>query len=162
MGVSGAGKTTIGALLAERLGWPFEDADSFHPPRNIAKMRAGEPLADEDRWPWLFAIAAWIDRRRQAGGRGIVSCSALRRRYRDILVAGRPDVQLIHLTGDEALISRRHAGRVGHFMPSSLVRSQFEALEEPTPEERALVVSVDQPPAAIVEQIVTSLGLTSA
>lgn len=156
MGVSGAGKSTVGTLLSQRLDWPFEDADSFHPPANIAKMSAGTPLTDEDRWPWLGAIAAWIDRARQNGGRGIVGCSALKRRYRDILIEGRPDVRLIHLKGEEALVAVRQAARPGHFMPASLVRSQFETLEEPDPDERALTVSVDQSPAAIVDEIIAA------
>ena len=160
MGVSGAGKSTIGTMLSERLGWPFEDADNFHPPTNIAKMSAGTPLTDEDRWPWLHAIAEWIERTRLSGGHGIVGCSALKRRYRDVLVGNAgADVRLVHLRGDEALIAARQAARPGHFMPQSLVRSQFEALEEPDADERVLVVSVEIPPAEIVETIIAELGL---
>lgn len=157
MGVSGSGKSTVGALLAERLSWPYEDADSFHPPANVAKMSGGAPLTDEDRWPWLRAIAAWIDGVRRAGGHGVVTCSALRRAYRDIIVGGRPDVRLVYLRGDRALIAWRQAARHNHFMPASLVDSQFAALEEPGPDERPIVVGVEPRPGEIVDQIVASL-----
>ncbi len=157
MGVSGSGKTTIAALLAGRLGWEFEDGDDFHPPANVAKMHGGTPLTDEDRWPWLRAIAAWIDATRAAGGHGIVACSALRRAYRDILVGDRPDVRLVYLRGDRALIARRQAARHNHFMPASLVDSQFAALEEPGADERPVVVGVEPRPAAVVDRIVASL-----
>lgn len=162
MGVSGAGKSTVGPLLAERLGWPYRDADGFHPPANIAKMSADTPLTDEDRRPWLAAIAAWIDERRAAGGHGIVSCSALKRAYREVLVGGRPDVLLVYLRGEEGLIARRQAARTGHFMPATLVRSQFETLEEPAPDERALTVRVDQPPEAVAAEIAAALAVRSA
>jgi gluconokinase len=160
MGVSGSGKTTISALLAGLLRWEFEDADDFHPPENVAKMHSGVPLTDEDRWPWLRAIAAWIDATRRAGGHGVVGCSALKRCYRDILIGNdRPDVRLVYLKGAEKLIAARQAARQGHFMPTALMKSQFEALEEPTPDERPIVVSVDRRPRAIVEEIAAALGL---
>ena len=158
MGVSGSGKTTVGALLAERLGWPFTDGDDFHPPANIEKMHAGIPLTDRDRWPWLRAIAAWIDERRVAGGHGVVACSALRRAYREVLRGGRPDVRLVYLKGDIALIARRQAARHGHFMPVSLMRSQFETLEEPGADERPITVSVELRPEDIVEAVLRGLG----
>lgn len=160
MGVSGSGKTTIAALLAGRLGWPFEDGDDFHPSANIEKMHAGIPLTDEDRRPWLQAIAAWIDARRAAAGHGVVACSALRRAYRDVLRAGRPDVRLIYLKGDPALIARRQAARHGHFMPASLMASQFAALEEPAEEEDAITIPVDSRRREIVEAVLRALGPT--
>ena len=158
MGVSGSGKTTIGALLAGRLGWPFEDGDDLHPAANVAKMRGGTPLADADRWPWLQAIAAWIDARR-ADGRGVVTCSALKRVYRDRLLAGRADVRLVYLQGSFDLVAGRQAARQGHFMPSSLIESQFATLEEPAADENPLVVPVALRPHDIVERIVRELAL---
>ncbi len=157
MGVSGSGKTTVAALLAERLRWAFEDGDDFHPPANVEKMRSGVALTDEDRGPWLDAIAAWIDATRNAGGHGVVACSALKRRYRSVLMGGRPDVRLIYLQGDRDLIARRLAPRHGHFMPASLLQSQFEALEEPGPDEDPVTVSVAQRPHEIVERVLALL-----
>lgn len=159
MGVSGSGKSTTGTRLGNRLGWTFRDADSFHPPANIAKMSRGEPLSDEDRRPWLEAIAAFIDARRAAGAPAIVSCSALKRRYRDVLIAGRPDVRLVFLKGDRRLIADRVGRRKGHFMPPALLDSQFAALEEPDADENALVVSVAAPPKRVIDTIVARLGL---
>ncbi len=157
MGVSGSGKTTVAALLAERLRWAFEDGDDFHPPANVEKMRSGVALTDEDRGPWLDAIAAWIDATRNAGGHGVVACSALKRRYRSVLMGGRPDVRLIYLQGDRDLIARRLAPRHGHFMPASLLQSQFEALKEPGPDEDPVTVSVAQRPHEIVERVLALL-----
>lgn len=157
MGVSGCGKTTIGEALARRLGWRFADADAFHPPANIAKMSAGQPLDDNDRAPWLVAIAAQIDEWRGRGQSAVVTCSALKRRYRDAIVGGRPDVRLVHLDGGRELIAGRLGGRQGHFMPSGLLDSQFEALEPPGPDERPIVVSIDRPIAAIVDGLVIAL-----
>jgi gluconokinase len=157
MGVSGSGKTTVAALVAERLRWAFEDGDDFHPPANVEKMRSGVALTDEDRGPWLDAIAAWIDATRNAGGHGVVACSALKRRYRSVLMGGRPDVRLIYLQGDRDLIARRLAPRHGHFMPASLLQSQFEALEEPGPDEDPVTVSVAQRPHEIVERVLALL-----
>jgi carbohydrate kinase (thermoresistant glucokinase family) len=159
MGVAGSGKTTVGALLAERLGWDYQDADGLHPLANIDKMRNGIALTDDDRWPWLRAIAAWIDRVRGAGGHGVVACSALKRRYRALLMQERPDVRLVYLKGDEALIARRIVARHGHFMPASLLKSQFEALEEPGSDEDPIIVPIDGPPREIVARIVEELEM---
>ena len=160
MGVSGSGKSTVGSLLAARLRWRFEDGDGFHPLTNIDKMHRGIPLTDEDRWPWLGAIAAWIDQTRRAGGHGIVACSALKRRYRDVLVGDGSDVRLVYLKGGETLIARRIAARHGHFMPASLLHSQFSALEEPGPEEDPITVSIEPPPHEIVARILEVLRLS--
>ena len=158
MGVSGSGKTTVAALLAGRLGWAFEDGDDFHPAANVEKMAGGVPLTDADRWPWLEAIAAWIDATRSAGGHGVVACSALRRRYRAVLLAGRPDVRLVYLAGARELIARRQAARQGHFMPAGLIASQFDTLEEPGPDENPITVSVEPPPGEVVERILAVLA----
>ena len=157
MDVSGSGKSTVGALLAQRLHWEFADADWFHPATNVDKMHKGIPLTDEDRWPWLRAIAAWIDKTRSAGGHGVVTCSALKRRYRDVLIGDRSDVYLVYLKGDETLIARRIATRHEHFMPPSLLHSQFTALEEPGVDERPIIVSIEPPPRQIVEEVLLAL-----
>lgn len=159
MGVSGSGKSTVGDVLASALGWDFRDADSFHPPANVEKMSRGEPLTDADRAPWLAAIAAWIDDRLVTGGTGIVSCSALKRAYRRVLLDGRTGVGLVHLRGSFDLISARMAARRGHFMPTSLLQSQFQTLEEPSPDEHALAVSIDGPADQIAHAIITAFGL---
>jgi carbohydrate kinase (thermoresistant glucokinase family) len=157
MGVSGSGKTTIAAALAQSLGWPFEEGDDLHPASDIAKMRSGHPLDDRDRWPWLEKVAAWIDGWRQAGQSGVMTCSALRRSYRDFLVRGRPEVRLVYLRGERSLIAARLATRRGHFMPASLLDSQFTILEEPWPDERAIRIDVDRPTQDIVAEIVHEL-----
>jgi gluconokinase len=158
MGVAGSGKSTIGALLARRLDWEFVDADAFHPPSNVEKMRSGMPLTDEDRGPWLEAIAAWMDGLRREGRRGIVACSALRRAYRRVLVGGSADTRIVYLKGEKELIAGRIAARSGHFMPPGLLDSQFRTLEEPGPDENPLVVAIDAPPHEMVETIVRALG----
>jgi carbohydrate kinase (thermoresistant glucokinase family) len=158
MGVSGSGKSTAGEALAREFGWPFRDADSFHPPENVRKMSAGLPLSDDDRWPWLAAIAQWIDTRRAAGEHGIVTCSALKRRYRDVLLHDRGDVRLVYLSGDADLIAGRMGRRKDHFMPPSLLASQFAALEEPDPDENALVVSIHPTARRVAEQILAALA----
>jgi gluconokinase len=157
MGVSGSGKTTVGAMLAGQLGWKYAEADSFHPEANIAKMAAGHPLTDEDRRPWLAAIAKWIDATIAAGEPAVVTCSALKRTYRDQLGAGRPQVQMVYLKGDRDLIATRLAARQGHFFTAAMLDSQFAALEEPTAEEGALVVSIAGTPKEIVEDILAAL-----
>jgi gluconokinase len=162
MGVSGSGKSTIADKLAERLGWRCEDGDRFHPASNIAKMSAGHPLTDEDRRPWLQAIADEIDRVCKAGERAVIACSALKRAYRDILVHGRDDVRIIYLNGTEELIAGRLAQRKGHFMPAGLLASQFKTLEPPGPGEHPVTVSIDASVDAIVDDIVGQLGLNPA
>lgn len=153
MGVSGVGKTTIGRRLARALGWSFRDADEFHPAENIAKMKAGVPLTDDDRWPWLEAIGHWLDTQRAHGGKAVVTCSALRHAYRAKLMHGRNDARLVYLKGSRALIADRLSRRTGHFMPPGLLDSQFRTLEEPTREERAIVVNVALPPNRIVAEL---------
>src|SRR5437764_6489237 len=161
MGVSGSGKTTIAAVLAQELGWRFEDGDWFHPKANVDKMEKGTPLTDADRLPWLEAIANWIDDLRAKGGYGVVACSALKRRYRDILArAGHDSVRFVYLKGDQALIAKRITARHGHFMPPTLLESQFAALEEPAPDEHPITVSVAGTPSEIVADILA--GLRSA
>ena len=159
MGVAGSGKSTIGEALAARLGWRYEDGDSFHPASNVAKMSAGQPLTDEDRWPWLRAIADEIDRASAAGERVVIGCSALRRVYRDVLVHGRNDIRIVYLWGTQALIAGRLGQRRGHFMPPGLLTSQFKTLEPPTPDERAVTVSIDAPAETIVDDILGQLKL---
>ena len=160
MGVSGSGKTTIREELARRIGWRYEDADIFHPAANVAKMSAGHPLTDEDRWPWLRAIADEIDRASAAGERVVIGCSALRRVYRDVLVHGRRDVRIVYLQGTQALIAGRLASRKEHFMPPGLLTSQFGTLEPPVPDEHAVTVSIDAPAEIIVDNILKQLKLT--
>jgi gluconokinase len=150
MGVSGSGKSTVGAALAQRLAVPFADADAFHPDANIAKMAAGEPLDDTDRYPWLEAIGEWLAR--HADG-GVMSCSALKRDYRDRLRAHCPRVEFLHLSGSPELIAHRLAGRPGHFMPASLLRSQFDTLEPLDPDERGITVDVTESVDAILDAV---------
>jgi carbohydrate kinase (thermoresistant glucokinase family) len=157
MGVSGSGKTTIATKCAERLGWQVLEGDKLHPPANIAKMKAGTPLNDDDRWPWLRAIAAAIDGWRAKGVSGVVACSALKHAYRDILIGSRPDVILVYLQGSHDLIAARMAARRGHFMPPGLLDSQFATLEEPGEAERPIVVSVAPAPDAIVDDVIEKL-----
>jgi len=157
MGVSGSGKTTIARALAARLGWRFAEGDAFHSAANVSKMRGGNALTDEDRWPWLDAIAAWIRETTAQGERCVVACSALKRAYRERIAAGRGDVRFVYLAGDYATIAARLGHRTGHYMPLSLLESQFEALEEPF-DEGAIVVDVDDPPERIVDAIVDALA----
>jgi gluconokinase len=159
MGVSGSGKSTIGRALAERLHWRFAEGDEFHSAANIAKMRAGVALTDEDRWPWLDAIAEWIRDARAKGERCVVACSALKRAYRERIAAGREDVRFVHLAGDPDAIAVRLARRTGHYMPLSLLKSQFDALEPPAADERAVLVSADEVPDRIVSDVLAALAL---
>jgi carbohydrate kinase (thermoresistant glucokinase family) len=159
MGVSGAGKTTLGELLAQRLGWPFKEGDELHPPANVAKMRAGQPLNDADRAPWLAAVGAWIDAWVAAGQSGVVSCSALKRAYRDTLDAGRPAVRFVFIDLDEATIAERLKSRHHAYFPPALLHSQFEALEAPTADEPAIVVDGHTSRDDQVEKVVGALSL---
>lgn len=161
-GVAGSGKTTIGAQLAGRLGWRFADADTFHPAANVAKMHAGIPLTDEDRAPWLRAICAWMDGLIAAGQPGVVTCSALRRAYRDELLAGRPAATMVFLTITRDVLTRRLHARMGHFFPWELMDSQLRTLEPPAPDERVLAVSADDDEARIVAEIIAGLALPGA
>lgn len=149
MGVTGSGKTTVGAALAQRLRVPFADADDFHPPENVAKMSAGIPLDDTDRIPWLRLIGDWLAG--HAAGGGVVSCSALRRSYRDALRAAAPGQLFVHLDGPPEVVARRVAGRPGHFMPASLVASQYETLEPLGADECGLRLDLDLPVDDLVE-----------
>ncbi len=157
-GVSGSGKSTIGSLLAQRLGWQYAEADDFHPDANLAKMVAGHPLNDDDRRPWLANIAAWIDASTAAGRPAVVSCSALKRSYRDVLREGRPNVRLVYLDADKQTIRARLSSRRGHFFPASLLDSQFADLEPPTDDERPyrVPVTAESQPDDIVEHLVES------
>lgn len=148
MGVSGSGKSVVGAALAQHLGVPFEDGDDLHPAANIAKMMAGHPLDDDDRRPWLVAIGAWLADHAEDGG--LVSCSALKRSYRDLIRSEAPDVVFVHLVGDRELIRRRQASRPGHFMPAALMDSQFRTLEPLEPDERGFTVDI----AARIDDVV--------
>jgi gluconokinase len=157
MGVSGSGKTTVAAMLAGALHCQFLEGDDLHPPSNVAKMHGGTPLTDADRWPWLRKIAAEIDGWRSHGESGVVTCSALKRTYRDILIGDRPDVTLVYLRGSHELVQQRMAARHEHFMPAALLDSQFATLEEPGPDERPVVVDIGGRPAEIVAEIVRQL-----
>lgn len=156
MGVTGAGKTTVGQRLAKTLGWPFHDADDFHPPANKVKMNAGVPLTDDDRWPWLRALRAVIEQALAEGTSAVVTCSALKRAYRDVLSGGLVDVHYVHLTGDKQVLAGRLASRRGHFMNPALLDSQIATLEAPAD---ALDVDVAQNPAEQVAFIRRALGI---
>ena len=156
MGVSGSGKSTVGAALAARLDVPFEDGDDLHPPENVAKMARGEPLDDADRRPWLERVGGWLAEHRDGG---VIACSALRRSYRDQLREHCPGVDFLHLDGEAELLARRQAGRSGHFMPPSLLSTQLLTLEPLAPDESGVVVDIDQPVDAIVAEYVAARGL---
>ena len=162
MGVSGSGKSTIADRLAARLDWRFEDGDGFHPPGNVAKMSAGQPLTDDDRRPWLQAIADEIDRVSRERKRLVVACSALKRAYRDILSHGRKDIRFVFLNGSYELIAGRLAARKGHFMPPGLLASQFKTLEPPDTSEHPVTVSIDAPVETIVDDIIHQLKLVAS
>ena len=157
MGVSGSGKTTVAVLLAAALGCQFQEGDDLHPAANVKKMHGGTPLTDADRWPWLQRIAEEIDGWRTRGESGVMTCSSLKRVYRDIIIGNRPDVTLVYLKGSRDLIHRRMAARHGHFMPVALLDSQFATLQEPTPDEHPIAVDVGDRPAEIVEEIVQEI-----
>ena len=150
-GVSGSGKSTVGALLAGRMHWTFEDGDALHPAANVAKMRAGMPLTDEDRQPWLRAIGDWMDQRISAGEPAVLACSALKRSYRDTLQAGRPGVRLVFLAISREAAAARLAARHGHFFPEQLLDSQFRDLQPPAPDENVLVLDADQAPGVLAD-----------
>ncbi len=162
MGVSGTGKTTVARALADRLGWEFLEGDDLHPRANVEAMAAGTPLTDADRRPWLEAIGRWVDERAATGAGAVVTCSALRSSYRDLLRTGRPALTFCHLTLDPAAVERRMALRTGHFMPPSLLPSQLAMLEPLAPDEPGIAVSADGRPDAIVAEVVRRLGLGPA
>lgn len=157
MGVSGSGKTTVSALLSAALGCQFQEGDDLHPAENVEKMHGGTPLMDADRMPWLHKIAEEIDGWRARGESGVLTCSALKRSYRDIIIGGRPDVTLVYLKGSYDLIRRRMAARHEHFMPVALLDSQFATLQEPTPDEHPITVDVGGRPTEIAAEIVRQL-----
>ena len=159
MGVSGCGKSTVAAHLSERLGWPFMEGDSLHPPANVAKMQAGHPLTDEDRWPWLALVADWIEEQLDAGNDGIITCSALKRSYRDVLDRRGAGVTFVYLAGKRQTLEDRMRGRTGHFMPPSMLASQLETLEEPQPDEPAIRVAIEQSAELIADDVVVGLDL---
>jgi gluconokinase len=156
-GVSGSGKTTVGAMLAGRLGWRFADADEFHPAANIEKMRAGTSLTDDDRWPWLRAIGAWMDERIARDESAVITCSALKRSYRDMLLGGRPQVRMVFLAADRQVLARRLAARHGHFFPQQLLGTQFADLELPRPDEHVVTIVPAEDPGDTVTSIIAVL-----
>jgi gluconokinase len=159
MGVEGSGKTTIATVLARRLGWPFEEGDALHPAANVDKMRAGHPLTDADRRPWLEAVTAWVEARLDAGENGVITCSALKRAYRDVIDRRGRGVVFVFLRGSRELIAARLAQRHGHFMPAALLDSQLADLEPPAAGEPAITVDIGGQPEAIADEIVARLGL---
>ena len=160
-GVSGAGKTTVGKLLAREIGWRFIEADDFHPAANIEKMRSGHPLTDGDRWPWLDRLRKQIEQLLSAGENAVLACSALKRAYRDRLRAA-DEVKFVFLRGDYALVEKQLRSRHGHFMNAALLQSQFEDLEEPQPAENVLTIELGRTPQKIVEEIKTNLNLAGS
>jgi carbohydrate kinase (thermoresistant glucokinase family) len=161
MGVSGAGKTTVAQELAARLGWPFEEGDALHTEANVAKMHAGIPLNDADRRPWLEAVAGWIDGQRSKKQAGIITCSALKRSYRQIVIGDRPEVRLVYLRGNREVIAEHLSGRRDHFMPASLLQSQIETLEEPGPDEDPITIDVGSSAGQIAEEIIRLLAVSA-
>jgi len=162
MGVSGCGKTTIGSLIADRLGWDYEEGDSLHPAANVAKMAAGHPLNDEDRWPWLEKVAEWGEERLGAGRNGVITCSALKRAYRDLINRRGSGIEFVYLQGEKQLIADRLAARHGHFMPPSLLDSQFADLEEPGDDEPSIRVHIGPAPEAIAATVISRLNLETS
>jgi gluconokinase len=160
MGVSGCGKTSVAAILSGRLGWPFEEGDALHPPANVEKMKAGHPLTDEDRAPWLAQVADWVDQRLDAGGNGLITCSALKHSYRQLIDRRGSGVMFVYLAGSRETVAARLAARMGHFMPPSLLASQFADLEEPSADEPAIRVDIGPPPSDIAQTIIDRLQLS--
>ncbi|MCU1550063.1 MAG: carbohydrate kinase [Glaciihabitans sp.] len=160
MGVSGCGKSTVAALLAGELNWPFEEGDSLHPQANVEKMAAGHALDDNDRWPWLEKVAEWVEERLDEGSHGIITCSALKRSYRDIINRRGRGIEFVYLAGSKEVIAARLATRHGHFMPPSLLDSQFATLEEPTDDEPSIRIEVGPPAPVVADEIVESLHLS--
>lgn len=158
MGVSGCGKTTVGQALAQQLGCEFAEGDQFHPPENVAKMAAGTPLTDDDRWGWLQTLSARMAQSRARGQSLVVSCSALRRPYRDILRAGAPGAWFVHLHGDTAVLQQRMASRPSHYMPASLLQSQLDTLEMPQPDERVVSLDIETPLTDMVSRVMQALA----
>ena len=161
MGVSGAGKSTVAAMLARSLGWPMAEGDAMHPESNIEKMRSGHPLGDDDRGRWLATVAEWIDERLDADQNGVITCSALKRSYRDAMNRRGSGVVFVFLAGRKDAMKARLAARSGHFMPASLVESQFSDLEEPTSDEPAIRLDAAAPPEIITNQVLEKLGLSA-
>ena len=157
MGVSGSGKSTVAATLVDRLGWEFAEGDDFHPPANVEKMRAGQPLDDDDRWPWLRILADWIGQHEATGRSAVVTCSALKRSYRDLLADGHPSVWFAHVTADPELIRERVEHRTGHYMPSSLLDSQLAVLEPLGDDEPGARVSGAGSPPSVVTELLAVL-----
>jgi gluconokinase len=153
MGVSGVGKTSVADAIVTRTGWTFVEGDDLHPEANRAKMAAGTPLDDDDRWPWLRRIAAWIGEQEAAGRDAVLTCSALKRRYRDLLRDGHPSVRFVHLLAPPALIQTRVDNRRGHYMPPSLLGSQLATLEPVGPDEPGFGVETDRSPAEVAEEV---------
>lgn len=161
MGVSGSGKTTVAEALAERLGWEFAEGDDFHPRANVEKMAAGTPLDDDDRWPWLRSLGEWIDQREATRRSVVVTCSALKRSYRDLLREGRPSVWFAHVTADAEVLRERIQARSGHYMPASLLDSQLATLEPLAPDEDGAAISGAGTPASVVDELIAALGSAS-
>lgn len=157
MGVSGSGKTTVARAVAARLGWIYQEGDALHPAANVEKMRQGHPLTDEDRWPWLHHIAELVDEWRSGGRSAVLSCSALKRAYRQIIIGDRPGVVLLYLKGSKELIGSRIAARKHEYMPATLLDSQMATLEEPGEDERPIVISIEERPEKEVEDAIQAL-----
>lgn len=162
MGVAGSGKTTLALELRRRLGWPYAEADEFHPEANITKMAAGTPLTDEDRWPWLDAIRDWLTAQAREGRSTIVTCSALRAAYRDVLRQAEGRVRFVHLTAAPELIATRLESRAGHFMPPTLLPSQLATLEPLGDGEGGIAIVVDVPPDVVADRTIAALGIRPA
>ncbi len=159
MGISGSGKTTIATRLAEQLGWTFAEADDFHPAANIEKMTSGIPLTDQDRWPWLESMREWMTAQARSGSSTVVTCSALRRSYRDVLTQAEGRVRFVHLLGDAYLILERMKTRSGHFMPQSLLPSQLSTLEPLEPDEQGVRIENTGTPDEVTADIIKKLDL---